>query len=131
MVAKGESLNKVLGNAVEADSSKYHQELTQILLSNEQVTKAYELIRDRIIFTNERLILINIQGLTGSKVSYTSYPYSSIKVYSMENAGTLDTDCEIKLFIQGLSLPISLSFKKGTDLKPIYKTLSEYILRVN
>jgi hypothetical protein len=124
-------LNKILGNAVEADPSKYQSELSAILLSNEQVTKAYELIRDRIIFTNERLLLINVQGITGSKTSFVSYPYSSIKVYSMENAGTLDTDCEIKLFIQGLHEPVSLSFKKGTDLNPIYRTLSEYILRDN
>jgi Bacterial PH domain len=124
-------LNKVLGNAVQADPAKYNQELATILLSNEQVTTAYELIRDRIIFTNERLILINVQGITGSKTSYTSYPYSSIKVYSMENAGTLDTDCEIKLYVQGITEPVSLSFKKGTDLNPIYRNLSEYILRDN
>jgi Bacterial PH domain len=95
------------------------------------VVKAYRLVRDQIIFTSERLIIINVQGITGSKVSHLSVPYSSIKVFKMENAGTFDLDSEISLYIQGHSLPISLNFKKGSDLETIYRTLSTYILRDN
>ena len=124
-------LNKVLGNAVEAEPQKYTEELRDILVEGESVSKVYELLRDKIIFTSERLILINVQGLSGSKSSITSYPYSSIKVFSMENAGTFDMDSEIKIYVQGASLPLSLSFKKGTDLNPIYRILSKYILRDN
>jgi hypothetical protein len=124
-------LSKALGNAVEFSVSEASQNLAKILVPNEQVVKAYKLVRDQIIFTNERLILIDVQGVTGSKVSYQSIPYSSIKVFSMESAGTFDLDCEIKLYIHGLHEPISLKFKKGTELETIYMTLSTYSLRDN
>jgi Bacterial PH domain len=124
-------LSKALGNAVEFSISEASQNLAKILIPNENVVKAYKLVRDQIIFTNERLILIDVQGVTGSKVSYQSIPYSSIKVFSMESAGTFDLDCEIKLYIQGVHEPISLKFKKGTELETIYMTLSTYSLRDN
>jgi Bacterial PH domain len=124
-------LSKALGNAVEFSIDEANQNLNKILIPNEHVVKAYKLVRDQIIFSNERLILIDVQGITGSKVSYQSIPYSSIKVFSMESAGTFDLDCEIKLYIHGLHEPISLKFKKGTELETIYMTLSTYSLRDN
>lgn len=124
-------LNKILGNAVQVDNSELQLQYQKILIDNENVVAGYKLIRDSIIFTTERLLLINIQGITGSKVEYKSIPYSSVKVFSMETAGTLDLDCEIKLYIHGLSAPVDLKFQKGTDLNPIYKVLSTYTLRDN
>jgi Bacterial PH domain len=124
-------LNKILGNAVQSDSLALQEKHKDILVENESIVSGYKLIRDSIIFTTERLLLINVQGITGSKIEYKSIPYSSVKVFSMETAGTLDLDCEIKLHIHGLSLPIDLKFQKGTDLNPIYKVLSIYTLRDN
>ena len=124
-------LNQLLGNAVEVESSQIQSKFADILVENETVINGYKLLRDTIIFTTERLIQINVQGLTGSKVSYLSIPYSSVKLFSMETTGGLDLDCEIKLFVQGIGLPIDLKFKRGTDLKSIYKVLSKYTLRDN
>lgn len=122
---------ELAGNATEANKEEITQKVHGVLVPNEVVVKGYKLLRDSIIFTNERLIIVDVQGLTGKKISITSYPYSSIKWYSMESAGVFDLDSEIKLGIQGLELPILLNFKKGTDLNPIYTLLSEYILRDN
>ncbi|MGL4758584.1 MAG: PH domain-containing protein [Patescibacteria group bacterium] len=124
-------LNKLLGNAVEVDASMYQEKLKDILIDTEIVSNVYELVRDKIIITNERLIYIDIQGVTGSKVCYESIPFSSVKSFSMETAGTFDMDCEIKLHVAGLSNPMKLTFKKGTDLKPIYRAISKNILRDN
>ena len=51
-------LSKALGNAVEFPIMEAEQNLAKILIPNENVVKAYKLVRDQIIFTNERLILI-------------------------------------------------------------------------
>jgi hypothetical protein len=123
--------HKLLGNATEVDVQSLETEFSKIIVENETVVSGFKLLRDSIIFTNERLILVNVQGVTGSKISYQSVPYSSIKIFSMETGGTLDLDCEIKLFVQGLHIPIDLKFKKGTDLFPIYEVLSKYTLRDN
>jgi hypothetical protein len=124
-------LQKILGNAVQVDNAEVQQKYQDILVNNEEIVASYKLIRDSIIFTTERLLLINVQGITGSKIEYKSIPYSSVKVFSMETAGTLDLDCEIKLYTHGLTLPVDLKFKKGTDLNPIYKVLSTFTLRDN
>jgi Bacterial PH domain len=84
---------KMLGNAVLGDSETIQNEFQSILVNNENVVAGYKLLRDSIVFTNERLLIVNVQGLTGSKVSYQSIPYSSIKIFSMETAGSLDFDC--------------------------------------
>jgi hypothetical protein len=52
-------LSKALGNAVEFSTTEANNNLAKILIPNEQVVKAYKLVRDQIIFTNERLILID------------------------------------------------------------------------
>jgi Bacterial PH domain len=123
---------KILGNAVIANSQAIQAEFQNILVDNENVVAGYKLMRDSIVFTNERLLVVNVQGLTGSKVSYQSIPYSSIKAFTMITAGSFDLDCEISLVVNGFAgFPVSLKFKKGTDLNPIYQILSTFALRDN
>ena len=65
-------LDGLMGNASEVDPSKIQTEFAQILTTDEHVEKAYQLIRDMFVFTNRRLVFVNRQGLTGSKVEYQS-----------------------------------------------------------
>ncbi|EPT67780.1 hypothetical protein SAG0066_01075 [Streptococcus agalactiae CCUG 38383] len=67
----------LMGNASQMDTDKVENQLSDILISDEQVDLAYTLIRDLIVFTNYRLILVDKQGVTGKKVSYNSIPYAS------------------------------------------------------
>ena len=124
-------LNKLLGNAVAIDKEVARQKIAEFIVEKEEVIIGFQLIRDSIIFTSERLIMIDVQGITGSKVSYSSIPFSSIKWFSMESAGTLDLDSEIKLGVRSMDTPLSLKFKKGSDIKQIYQLLSIYTLRDN
>ena len=39
------------------------------MLDDEKVEHAYKLIRDLIVFTNRRLILVDKQGISGKKLS--------------------------------------------------------------
>lgn len=60
---------------------------------------AYKTFRDSAIFTNKRLIIRDAQGLTGKKVEIYSLPYSSINMWSTENAGKLlDFNAEVELW---------------------------------
>jgi hypothetical protein len=47
----------------------------QLLIDGETVIDSYVAMRDRVVFTNKRIISVNVQGITGSKVDYTSIPY--------------------------------------------------------
>ena len=63
-------------NLREIPVANIRPELTMFLIPGENITQAFQTIRDQVVFTNKRLIVANVQGLTGKKVSYTSYPYS-------------------------------------------------------
>ncbi|MBR0569853.1 PH domain-containing protein [Microvirga sp. STS03] len=123
-------LSGLMGHASEVSIEKLTNEFQPILLDNEQIEKAYKLIRDMLVFTNKRLILVNKQGVTGSKVDYQSIPYSSIKMFSKETAGMMDFDAELKIWLTGESAPtIKQDFRKGDNINEAYKVLSKYVLK--
>ena len=63
----------LLGNASQKDIEKTERQLEDILTSTENVELAFSLIRDLIVFTDKRLILVDKQGMTGKKTSYKSF----------------------------------------------------------
>jgi hypothetical protein len=83
-------LDGVLGNASKIDATKIQAEFARILAPGEKVEHAYQLIRDYFVFTDKRFVLVDKQGITGSKVEYHSIPYRSITHFSIETAGTFD-----------------------------------------
>lgn len=117
----------LLGNASQADLESVQKELTPILIQNEKVEHAYKIIRDLIVFTSKRLILIDKQGLTGKKVEYHSIPYKSITHFSVETAGHFDLDAELKIWISSMAEPIVKEFKKDKSIYEVQKALAYYI----
>jgi PH (Pleckstrin Homology) domain-containing protein len=121
--------NAIMGNASEVSIEKISQEFQPILINGEHIEKAYKIVRDTFVFTNKRLILVDKQGLTGSKVDYQSIPYSSIKKFSKESAGLLDLDAELKIWVTGETLPIKKQFGKDNNINEVYQILSQHILK--
>jgi hypothetical protein len=117
-------LSNLLGNASEIDIVKVQNELAPVLVPGEVIGKGFRIFRDMFIFTDHRLIMIDRQGITGSKVSYHSILYRSITQFSVETAGSFDADSELKIWVSGGGLPISKEFKKGTDVVGIQKYLA-------
>lgn len=120
--------NAVIGNATEMDNSALQKEYSEILCDDEIIEKAYKLIRDKWVFTNKRLIIQDIQGITGKKRDYHSIPYASIVRFAVETAGTLDLDSEMKLWVRGSENPIVQNFGRGSNIMEVQKTLANHIL---
>lgn len=123
-------LQNLLGNATTATPEEYNSLISNLLIENEVVFTAFKTLRDYIIFTNERLVLVDAQGLTGKKKSFKSVPYSQISVFTKESAGTFDLDSEIDLYVRGYPLPIVLKFGKSSNIDIVYQLLSDYVLKV-
>lgn len=121
--------NAILGNASEVSIDKIRDEFKPILIQGENIEKAYKLIRDMFVFTNKRLILVDKQGITGSKVDYVSIPYANINKFSKESAGLLDLDAELKIWVRGESVPIKKQFGKDNNINEVYQLISQYILK--
>ena len=67
-------INKLMGNASKVSPEKLNEKYGRLLIDNEVIEMGFQLLRDTFMFTNKRLILIDVQGLTGSKVEYKSMP---------------------------------------------------------
>jgi Bacterial PH domain len=63
-------LSNLLGNASEIDIAKVQAELDPVLVPGESIGRGFKVFRDMFIFTDHRLIMIDKQGLTGSKVRW-------------------------------------------------------------
>lgn len=98
-----------------------------IIIKNEEIIASFESMRDKLIFTDKRIISVNVQGLTGKKIDYTSIPYSKIQAYSVETAGMMDMDAEIDITISGLGT-VRFELTGTTDIKEICREISEKIL---
>ena len=101
--------------------------INDFLIVGEIVIGAYKSVRDGVVFTNKRIISINVQGITGKKQDYTSIPYSKISTFSLETAGFFDLDAELELHMSGVG-KLKFEFTGSTDVKEICKVISQYAL---
>jgi len=120
-------LNGLMGNASECKVEDVQKEYSHLLAGNESIDKAYKLVRDMFIFTNRRLILVDVQGMTGKKIEYKSIPYSKITSFSIETAGHLDLDAELKIWVSGLGQPIEKHFNKTLNIYEVQAELAEHV----
>ncbi|MFG2498469.1 PH domain-containing protein [Streptomyces sp. NPDC048441] len=119
----------LFGNAHTIDPMAAQQDYARLLGNGEQVQAAFLLIRDTMIFTDRRLVLVDKQGITGKKVEYHSVPYRSITHFSVETAGHFDLDAELKIWISGTHEPIQKTFTKGVDIYEVQAILTQYVAR--
>ena len=120
-------LSNLMGNASEVDPKELENEFSDILSDQEKIEAAFKIFRDKWIFTNKRLIMQDVQGMTGKKKEYHSVPYKSITHFLVETAGSFDADCEIKIWISGNPKPLEKELKKGIDVIGLQKILASYI----
>ena len=108
-------------------NNEYAGMVTGLLLADEQVIGAYKAMRDGVVFTNKRVIFVNVQGITGKKKDYTSLPYSKIVAFSVETAGSFDLDSELEMYFSGLG-KVKLEFTGESNVVEISKIISGYVL---
>ena len=112
----------------QVDNNQFAGIVTPMLIQGEQIVSTYKTVRDGVVFTNKRIIAINVQGITGTKKDFTSLPYSKISAYSVETAGTLDLDSELEMWFSGLG-KVKFEFKHNANVTEICRIISTYALQ--
>ncbi|MBA4760577.1 PH domain-containing protein [Sphingomonas sp.] len=115
-------------NATVHDPADAEEDYRHIMAPSETVRFAFKLIRDAILFTDKRIVTIDVQGLTGSKKRFVSIPYRAITTFSVESAGHFDLDTELTLTVSGAA-PIELLLSRGTDVHGLISLLTERLAR--
>lgn len=103
-------------------------DVNNLLVEGEVAVAAYKTLRDSAIFTNKRLIVRDAQGITGKKVEIYSLPYSSIIMWSTENAGTfLDVNAEVELWTRAGHVKVNLN--RNVDIRKFDRLIANAVLK--
>ncbi len=111
----------------ETDPSVVMKDISPLLIDGEQVIGVYKGIRDYCLFTDKRVISVNVQGMAGKKKDFTSMPYSKISVFSVETAGVLDMDSELEMYFSGLG-KVKFEFTGRSNIVEIGRIIGHYAL---
>lgn len=98
-----------------------------LLVAGENIVGAYKAMRDGVVFTDKRIIAVNVQGVTGKKKDFTSLPYSKVTAFSIETSGVLDMDSELELWFSGLG-KVKFEFAAQCNISQIQAVIASYVL---
>lgn len=104
-------------------------EVDGLLIADEKVEFAFKTIRDQLVFTNKRIISIDVQGITGKRKSFATMPYSKIQYFSIQTPGFVELFPDSELFVMFTNgFTAKFEFKGAVDIGKIGRMLSEYVL---
>ena len=104
-------------------------EVDGLLIADEKVEFAFKTIRDQLVFTNKRIISIDVQGITGNRKSFATMPYSKIQYFSIQTPGFMELFPDSELFVMFTNgFTAKFEFKGAVDIGKIGRMLSEYVL---
>ena len=101
----------------------------RLLIEGEEIVAAFRTIRDQLVFTNKRIISIDVQGLTGLKKSFAIMPYSKVQFFTIQTPGfaELVSDSELYLMFSN-GFTAKFEFRGSVDIGALGRTISTYVL---
>ena len=110
--------------------AEVRDEVNGLLIDGEEIAAAFKTIRDQLIFTNKRIISVDVQGITGKRKSFSSMPYSKVQFFSIQTPGfaELIPDSELVLTFSN-GFVAKFEFKGNTNIGKIGRMISDYVLK--
>jgi hypothetical protein len=116
-------------NLTPINLSSIHNEVAGLMVNGEQPMMAFKTIRDQLVFTNKRIISIDVQGITGKRRSFTSLPYSKVQFFSIQTPGFMELVPDSELFLHFTNgFEATFEFRGNVDIGLIGRIISEYVL---
>ena len=109
--------------------SEIQNDVRGLLVQGEECVQAFKTVRDQLVFTNKRIISVDIQGITGKRKSFASMPYAKVQYFSVQTPGFLELIPDSELFLMfSNGATAKFEFKGNTDIGQLGRMISEYIL---
>lgn len=123
-------------NSVQVDATEYERAVREkdpkLLLHDEKLVFAFKGRggdgRDHHMLTTTRVLIRDKKGITGKRVRYISVPYNSIRAFSVETAGSIDTDQELRIYARGIG-KVSIDFVNSVEIFAIHRYLSSVVIQ--
>ena len=106
----------------------WKDKVEHVLMEGETSEMEYKGLRDGMVLTDRRMIVINAQGITGKKLEFSSFPWTSVSAYAVENSGTFDLDAELKICGSGWGV-CEVQLSKGSKLVELCRFINGRIFR--
>lgn len=121
--------NNAVFNLSPISADKIQETVRNMFVNGENIIGAYKTIRDQVIFTNKRIITIDVQGITGKRKDFSTLPYSKIQYFSVQTPGfaELVPDCEMELFFTN-GFVAKFEFKGNCNIIELGRIISGYVL---
>lgn len=100
-----------------------------LLIGGEVIVSAFQTVRDQLVFTNKRIIAIDVQGVTGKRKSFTTLPYSKVQFFTIQTPGFMElfSDTELLLMFSN-GFTAKFEFRGSVDIGQISRVISQYAL---
>ena len=104
-------------------------DVTGLLIGGEVIVSAFQTVRDQLVFTNKRIIAIDVQGVTGKRKSFTTLPYSKVQFFTIQTPGFMElfSDTELLLMFSN-GFTAKFEFRGSVDIGQISRVISQYAL---
>ena len=104
-------------------------DVTGLLIEGENPVMAFQTMRDQLVFTNKRIIAIDVQGITGKRKSSGSMPYVKIQYFEIQTPGFAEIFPDSELFIMFTNgFTAKFEFKGNVDIGLLGRMISFYVL---
>ena len=116
-------------NLTTINLNSIHNEVAGLMVNGERPLMAFKTIRDQLVFTNKRIISIDVQGITGKRRSFTSLPYSKVQFFAIQTPGFMELVPDSELFLHFTNgFEATFEFRGNVDIGQISRIISEYVL---
>lgn len=116
-------------NTGSPEIKKFHADFKQLLVDGEIIEAGFVVVRDTLLFTNKRLLLVEVQGISGRQTEYLSLPYGNITKFSVQTGENFDLNAELKIWIGSETIPLEKKFNKDLNVYEVQKILASHVLK--
>ena len=110
-------------------NEKGQEMLNGLLIDGEYVVSSFVTARDMVVFTNKRIVAVDVQGITGSRKSFATMPYSRIQYYAVQTVGFIEAFPDSELFLSfNNGFTATFEFKTSVNMREISRIISQYVL---
>ena len=105
-------------------------DVKQIFVNGELLIGVYQTVRDQVVFTNKRIITIDVKGLTGKRKEFFTLPYARIQYFGIQTPGLIELipDTELSMvFADGMKA--DFEFRGTSDILEIARAISYFTLQ--
>ena len=104
-------------------TDEQHRSAADLMIPGEASIGLYKGSDFQVTFTDRKVLIVNVRGITGKKIDVTVIPYSKVDIFSVEGHGDIGNDGALVLRVGGQN--IRFEFDDGNDLVDISSCITK------